>query len=257
MQVQPRTAVFALLAVLSGIFLTACGGGGSSGGGDAAIATSTALTYSYKTTSLVGSPSFALSPAITFSNTATGTVAFSSGTATDVVNYGLNTATGALAATSPYTSRGDLSQGLLMICKPAPSVDGFVTGSFNVGPTAIYVGVPATATPGSPDDLKGKTLDTYNDCAPSTSYVAFDTNGGGSFFNSSQQTGTAFTAANFAAFLTDTGVITRSGTLPNVTTDTDRLRVYKAGSKVIVVSRSVQTPASENTWGSLGVWVSR
>jgi hypothetical protein len=245
MQVKPSTHTLALLAVLFSMFLTACGGGGGGGGGDTAIVTPPVLTFSYKTTSLVGSPSFVLSPTVTINSaTTTGTVTLVGGTVTDVIGYTLNTTTGVLTPASPYTVAGDLGKAWLMVCKPLQSVDGNVN-FLDVGPKSIYVAMPDTATLGTIDDVRDKTFDTYENCATTTLAA-------GVLFSSA-----LLALPNNIALFSPTGLVQRSGTLPNITTDVSRLVVYKAGGKVFLVARTVKTPANENTWGALAIWVSR
>jgi hypothetical protein len=245
MPVKPYPATLALLAILSSIILASCGGGGGSEGGGAAIVTPPVLTFSYKTTSLVGSPSFVLSPAVTISNAATtGTVTLVGGTVTDVIGYTLNTATGVLTPASPYTVAGDLGTAWLMVCKPLQSVDGNVN-FLDVGPKSIYVAMPDSATLGTIEDVRDKTFDTFENCAPTTTAA-------GVLFSSA-----LLALPNNIALFSPTGLVQQSGTLPNTTTDVFRLVVFKAGGKVFMVSRTVKTPANENTWGALAIWVSR
>jgi hypothetical protein len=244
MQVKPSTHALALLAVLFSIFLTACGGGGGGGGGDTAIVTPPVLTFSYKTTSLVGSPSFVLSPTITINSAATsGTVTLVGGTVTDVIGYTLNTATGVLTPARPYAVAGDLRQAWLMVCKPADTIDGNVSNFADQ--KTVYVGMPDSATPGTIDDIKDKTFDIYKECAV-TSGVAGE-----------RLTDARLAELKLPQLLTNAGITTTFIGQNFNTVDVDQLRVYKAGGKVFIVSRNLQTPASENTWGTLGIWVAR
>jgi hypothetical protein len=216
------------------------------------------LTFSYKTTSLVGSPSFVLSPTITINSAATsGTVTLVGGTVTDVIGYTLNTTTGVLAPASPYTVAGDLRQAALMVCKPANTVAGNIFGE-DVYFKAIYVGLPATATPGSIDDLKGKTFDIYDNCQKTFS-VVFDASANGTFFSGTTQLRVT-PAASIANLLRPEGVIDTTGTAETRTDTVDQYRVFKSDAKVILVTRRlILQPLKnvDNTNGELAAWFSR
>lgn len=232
--------VYTALCMLAlGAALSACGGGGSAASSTAPPAPT--LTLDYKYIGLVGSPSFTIS-STTFSNASAGTVTLASGGVSDAVGYTLDTTSGLMTPTLPYTALGDLSKGWLMVCKPLGDVDGNVT-ILDTGPKSIYAAMPNNAVAGTTADVSGKTFDFHENCK-TTKNLQFSA----ALLN---------TSATIALFSPD-GFVQRSGTLPNITTDTDRLAVYTVpGGKVFLVSRTVKTPPNENTWGAIGLWVSR
>ncbi len=197
--------------------------------------------------SLLGTP--LLENTVAISNTATvGTLSLSA----DTFTYLADPILGLVSTNAPYTFLGSTKQTGFMICKPANTVAGVVAGQ-GIYAKSIYTVLPANATLGTIDDLKGKTLDAFEDCGAISESIVFDSNANASFLNGAVLR-TTRTAAQVSAALASTG-LTETDALGTAVV---RIKAYKVGAKVIMVERGVPlSAATGNTNGYLTLWVSR
>ena len=197
--------------------------------------------------SLLGTP--LLENTVAISNTATvGTLSLSA----DTFTYLADPILGLVSTNAPYTFLGSTKQTGFMICKPANTVAGVVAGQ-GIYAKSIYTVLPANATLGTIDDLKGKTLDAFEDCGAISESIVFDSSANASIFSGAvlRQTNTA---AQVSAALASTG-LTETNAFGNAVI---RIKAYKVGAKVIMVERGVPlSGATSNTNGYLTLWVSR
>jgi hypothetical protein len=193
--------------------------------------------------SLLGTP--LLENTVAINNTATiGTLSLSA----DTFTYLADPVLGLVSTNAPYTFLGSTKQTGFMICKPANTIAGAVAG-VGIFAKSIYTLLPANATLGTIDDLKGKTLDAFEDCGAISASVVFDSNANARFFSGSALSGTN-TAAEVSSALSSAGFTDAFSTT--------RLKVYKVGAAVVMVERGVPlTGATSNTNGYLTLLVSR